>query len=67
MTDEGALPAMFSNSLYELKNLVDRLYCYTCGQAFGGDYEAVNIFSALITAKEIVRQMPLWWGWDQGM
>ncbi len=55
MTDEGALPAAFSNSLYELKNLGLIDCIVTCGQAFGGDYEAVNIFSALITAKEIVR------------
>lgn len=54
MTDGGALPAMFSHTLAALKNAgwVDAVI--TSGQAFGGDFEAVNIYSALITAKEIV-------------
>jgi len=54
MTDGGALPAIFSHTLADLKNnhLVDAVI--TSGQSFGGDYEAVNIYSALITAKEIV-------------
>ncbi|MEL7564189.1 MAG: DUF3866 family protein [Dehalobacterium sp.] len=54
MTDGGALPAIFSHTLADLKNnrLVDAVI--TCGQAYGGDFEAVNIYSALITAKEIV-------------
>lgn len=54
MTDGGALPAMFSHTLAALKDAgwIDAVI--TCGQAFGGDLEAVNIFSALIAAKEIV-------------
>jgi hypothetical protein len=53
MTDGGALPASFSHTLADLKNagLIHKVI--TCGHAFGGDYEAVNIFSALIAAKEI--------------
>lgn len=51
MTDTAALPAAFSRLLPSLKErgLLD--FVITCGQAFGGDYEAVNLFSALAAAK----------------
>jgi hypothetical protein len=54
MSDGGALPAAFSDTLAELKakGLVDR--SITCGQAFGGDLEAVNIYSALAASREIL-------------
>jgi hypothetical protein len=55
MTDGGALPAAFSHTISALKNAGLIQGVITCGQAFGGDLEAVNIFSALIAAKEIVK------------
>lgn len=47
MTDGGALPLAWSNLVRELReaDLVD-VTC-TCGHAFGGDLEAVNVFSGL--------------------
>jgi hypothetical protein len=51
MTDTAALPAAFSKLIPALKerHLLD--FVITCGQAFGGDYEAVNLYSALAAAK----------------
>lgn len=53
MTDGGSLPLVQSNMVRVLKDkgLLDATI--TCGHAFGGDYEAVNIFSGLVTANEI--------------
>ncbi|MCC5909921.1 MAG: DUF3866 family protein [Clostridiaceae bacterium] len=55
MTDGAALPIDFSNSIYMLKSnkLIDATI--TIGHAFGGDFEAVNIYNGLITAKEIAK------------
>lgn len=52
MTDSAALPLAFSRLAAELrkKGLVD--CTITSGQAFGGDIEAVNIYTALIAAKQ---------------
>ncbi|WP_213951630.1 DUF3866 family protein [Tepidanaerobacter syntrophicus] len=54
MTDGGALPLSFSKAVKYLKenNLIDGTVTY--GQAFGGDIEAVNIYTALISAFEIL-------------
>ncbi len=54
MTDAGALPMAFSRLVVELqaKGLIDSTI--TAGQAFGGDVETINIYSALIAAKQIV-------------
>ena len=51
MTDGGALPAAFSRLTREMRaaGLVHRVI--TCGQAFGGDLEAINIYSALASAR----------------
>jgi hypothetical protein len=51
MTDHAALPAAFSRSLHQLRGrgLVDAVV--TSGQAFGGDLEAVSVFSGLLAAK----------------
>ena len=51
MTDAAALPMAVSRLVAQLTavGLLDATI--TCGQAFGGDYEAVNIFSGLLTAK----------------
>ncbi len=53
MTDGGALPIAFSDLVNKLKamNLID--HTITSGHSFGGDLEAVNIYTALIAAKEV--------------
>ncbi len=53
MTDRAALPLALSDQVRELKrkNLID--VTVTVGQAFGGDLEAVNVFSGLAAAKAI--------------
>lgn len=52
MTDGGALPLAFSQLVRVLKQegLIDTTI--TAGHAFGGDLEAVNLYSALIAARE---------------
>jgi hypothetical protein len=51
MTDGAALPLALSDLVVTLRErgLVDATV--TCGHAFGGDYEAVSIFSALAVAR----------------
>ena len=55
MTDSAALPLAFSRSVHELrkKGLLDATI--TIGQAFGGELEAVNIYTGLIAAKQAAR------------
>lgn len=55
MTDGAALPMAFSKNVENLKKkgLIDSTITY--GNAFGGDYECVNIYTALITAKAICK------------
>jgi hypothetical protein len=55
MTDGGALPISFSRSVAYLKKKGLIEGTITFGQAFGGDFETVNIYSALITAFEILK------------
>jgi len=54
MTDGAALPIYLSKNVETLKdkNLIENTI--TIGNAFGGDYECVNIYTALITAKEVL-------------
>lgn len=54
MTDGAALPIYLSKNVESLKakNIIDETI--TIGNAFGGDYECINIYSALITAKEVL-------------
>ena len=54
MSEGGSLALPFSNTIKELKrdDLLDKTI--TMGHAFGGDYEAVNIYTALACAKEVV-------------
>jgi len=54
MTDGAALPGAFSRLAFELRDagLVDGWI--TCGQAFGGELEAVTVWTALLAAKEIL-------------
>jgi hypothetical protein len=55
MSDGGALPAAFSRTLAELKTKGLIEGSITCGQAFGGDLEAVNLYSGLAAAREILK------------
>ncbi|RJX23647.1 MAG: DUF3866 family protein [Dethiobacter sp.] len=52
MTDSAALPLYLSDTISCLKN--DSLLegTVTCGHAFGGDLETVNIYTALMAARE---------------
>ncbi len=52
MTDTAALPLAFSRLAAELreKGLID--CTITAGQAFGGEMEAVNVYTALIAARQ---------------
>jgi hypothetical protein len=52
-TDGGALPLAFSRQVHELRRsgLLDTVI--TCGQAFGGDLEAVNVLSGLLAARAV--------------
>ena len=53
MTDGAGLPLALSDLVAELRDreLVDATVTY--GHAFGGDYEAVSIFSALAVARHV--------------
>lgn len=53
MTDGGALPIVHSDLVAELRQrgLIDTTV--TCGHAFGGDLECVNVFSALVAARRV--------------
>ena len=55
MSDGAALPMAFSKNVDNLKKmgLIDNTITY--GNAFGGDYECINIYTSLITAKEICK------------
>lgn len=55
MTDGGALPIGFSRLVCDLKEkgLLDSTI--TCGQAFGGDIEAINVYTGLIAAKQVAK------------
>jgi hypothetical protein len=51
MTDGAGLPLALSDLVFELRSreLLDATV--TCGHAFGGDFEAISIFSALAVAR----------------
>lgn len=53
MTDAAALPIVFSDTVFQLKEkkLIDTTI--TVGHAFGGDIETVNIYNGIIAAKAI--------------
>lgn len=53
MTDSAALPLVLSDVIRASTDagLVDDTI--TCGQAFGGDYEAVNVHSGLLAARHV--------------
>jgi hypothetical protein len=55
MTDGASLPIAISELVWQLRerSLLDATV--TCGQAFGGDHEAVSLHSALAIAKHVAR------------
>jgi hypothetical protein len=54
MTDGAALPGAFSRQVPRLRDAGLLAGFVTCGQAFGGELEAVTIWSALLAAVEIL-------------
>lgn len=54
MTDGGALPIYMSETVKLLKEMGVLTKSITYGNAFGGDIECINIYTALIAAKEIL-------------
>lgn len=54
MTDGGALPLPFSRTVNELKEKGVLAATVTVGHAFGGDFEAVNVYSGLLAAKHVM-------------
>lgn len=55
MTDSAALPIAFSRLAAALREQGVLAATATAGQAFGGDYEAVNPHTALIAAREVAK------------
>ena len=55
MTDGAALPLALSRLAAQLREREWIAATLTAGQAFGGDYECVNIYSALAAACAVVR------------
>lgn len=54
MSDGGALPLAFSHIISHLKEKDWLKGTITFGHAFGGDYEAVNVYTALLAAKWVI-------------
>jgi hypothetical protein len=54
MTDGAALPGAFSRLVFDLRDagLIDGWI--TCGQAFGGELEAVTVWTGMLAAKEVL-------------
>jgi len=55
MTDGGALPAFFSKTVRQLQERGFICGTITTGHAFGGDLEAVNVYSGLLAAKHVLQ------------
>lgn len=51
MSDQGALPLAFSQTVAGLREADWLTGTVTAGQSFGGDLEAVNVHSGLLTAR----------------
>lgn len=52
MSDSAALPLYLSNAVERLRNEQLLEGVVTCGHAFGGDLETINVYTALIAARE---------------
>jgi hypothetical protein len=55
MTDGAALPIVFSNTVDWLKKHEKLAGTVTIGHAFGGDLEAVNVYSGLLAARHVLK------------
>ncbi|MGE5453575.1 MAG: DUF3866 family protein [Methylocystaceae bacterium] len=55
MTDGAALPLAYSNTVRQLKEQQLLVGTITIGHAFGGDLEAVNIYSGLLAARHVLK------------
>ncbi|MHB1419094.1 MAG: DUF3866 family protein [Bacillota bacterium] len=55
MTDGGALPLAFSRNVNQLKEVGLLDGTVTIGHAFGGDLEAVNIYTGLLAARWVLK------------
>jgi hypothetical protein len=55
MTDGAALPIAHSNLVAELRDKGVLDATVTCGHAFGGDFECVNVFSGLAVARWVCK------------
>lgn len=55
MTDGAALPLAFSNTVHILRKRNIISGSVTVGHAFGGDLEAVNVYSGLLAAKKVLK------------
>lgn len=55
MTDGAALPLALSKMVYELKEKGLISGTVTCGHAFGGDLEAINIYTGLLACKAVLK------------
>lgn len=53
MTDGGALPLHFSRLVHQMRARGFIHATVTCGNAFGGDLEAVNIYTGLLAARMV--------------
>jgi hypothetical protein len=53
--DTAALPVGLSRLLFRLREEGVIEAVVSVGQGFGGDYEAVNVYTGLITAREVVK------------
>src|SRR3954466_12208076 len=55
MTDGAALPLALSDLVANVqeRDLIDATV--TCGHAFGGDFEAVSVYSALAVARHVIK------------
>jgi len=54
MTDQAALPLAFSTLVPRLKEAGLLAATITVGQSFGGDYEAVNVYTGLLAARAVI-------------
>lgn len=54
MTDSGALPINFSKTVKSLKDKGIIENSITVGHSFGGDFECINVYTGIITAKEVL-------------
>jgi hypothetical protein len=53
MTDAAALPLALSDTVAAMRSTRLLDVTITCGQAFGGDYEAVNVYSGIAAARSV--------------